>query len=103
MTRYHCDNISSYRDYAIFDLKKSSKPIEDYWNEEEECYETWKFNNYLIDETESILTGEQVITIMNKLQKENEELRILYNEIYNKYDIICKGTIQLIEHYNNKG
>ena len=72
--RFECDALSEYRDYGIFDLSKADKTKEDFWDNEEECYKTYAFHNYLVDSTDSMLNGEEVENLMNK---QNEEIQRL--------------------------
>ena len=73
--RFYCDDELEYRDYGIFDLSKADKTKKDFWNEDEECYELWKFDNYLVDETNAMLTGENVVECLNHLHEENIQLK----------------------------
>lgn len=65
--KYYCDNELEYRNYGIFDLSKSDKKKEDFWNPDEDCYEMWKFGNYLVEETDAMLSGKDVVGILNEL------------------------------------
>ena len=73
--RFYCDSSLEYRDYGIFDLSKSDKTKKDFWNEKEECYELCRFGNYLVDKTDSMLTGKEVVDYLNKLVNENQLLK----------------------------
>lgn len=73
--RFYCDSIGEYRDYGIFDLTQSDKTLNDFWNEEEECYERWRFTNYLTDETDAMMKSDEVLDYLNKLHEENIELK----------------------------
>lgn len=70
--RYYCDNSIEYRSYGIFDLNKADKSIDDFRDEDGIC--GWQFSNYLVDETDSMLNGEEVV---NKLNKQEERIKEL--------------------------
>lgn len=72
--RYYCDAPLEIRSYGIFDLSKVDKKIEDFVDEDGDI-ERWRFGNYLVDETESMMTGEEVTDILNELSEENERLK----------------------------
>ena len=85
--RYYCDDVDEYRDYAIFDLDKSDKTIEDFWNEEEECLECAKFTIYLYDETESMLKSDEIVDELNDLYAKS---MIMEKVLQNCYDRLTK-------------
>ena len=96
--RFYCDGSLDYRGYGIFDLYKADKTQEDFWNEEEECYEQWRFGNYLVDETDSMLKGEEVCDLLNKLFKENEELK---DDVYGELDKTLKALQEVYEEVSS--
>ena len=64
--RFYCDDGLSKRDYAIFDLSKSDKSFNDF-KDGEGFVESWRFDCYLCDETDSLMTGEDVVDKLNEL------------------------------------
>jgi len=72
--QYYCDDLLEYRDYAIFDLSKADKNIEDFKDEDGDIL-VWQFDNYLVDETDSMMSREDVCSILNELDKENRKLK----------------------------
>lgn len=72
--QYYCDDGLSRRDYAIFDLSKSDKSFRDF-EDEDGFVESWKFDCYLCDETDSLMTGEEVCRLLNELKDENRFLK----------------------------
>lgn len=72
--KFYCDNSLEYRGYGIFDLRKADKKMEDF--QDEDGIRLYEFRNYLVDETDSMLTGEEVVKLLNKQYKENEQLKI---------------------------
>ena len=71
--RFYCDDETEYRGYGIFDLSKSNKTKEDFYDEED-GYLLWAFGNYLIDKTDSMLTGKEVVDLLNGLLADNVKL-----------------------------
>jgi len=62
--KFYCDNSLEYRGYGIFDLRKADKKMEDF--QDEDGIRLYEFRNYLVDETDSMLTGEEVVKLLNK-------------------------------------
>ena len=81
--RFYCDDDLQYRNYGIFDLTKSDKTKEDFYDKKEEAYDIVHFEIYLVDETDSMLTGEEVCDTLNKQDKQIQEF-ISYFESQNK-------------------
>lgn len=77
--QYYCDDPLEYRSYGIFDLSKADKTKEDFWDDEEECY--IGFQSYLVDSTDSMLTGEEVTKLLNK---QDEEIQRLEKDLKSK-------------------
>ena len=73
--RFYCDDDLQHRNYGIFDLTKSDKTKEDFYDKKEEEYDIVHFEIYLVDETDSMLTGEEVCDTLNSLETENLELK----------------------------
>ena len=71
--RFECDNPLHYRGYGIFDLSKANKTKDDFRDEDGIC--SYEFHNYLVDETDAMMTGEEVEDLVNKLFDENEQLK----------------------------
>lgn len=71
--QFYCDDPLEYRDYGIFDLSKADKNMDDFRDEDGIC--SWQFGNYLVDETDSMLTGEEVTELLNKQKKQIKELK----------------------------
>lgn len=70
------------RNYAVYDLSKSEKIKEDFWDNENDCYDIWAFMDYL-EENDCILSCDDVVGLLNTLHEENEQLR---NEIIHLKD-----------------
>jgi len=94
--RFYCDDGLSKRDYAIFDLSKSDKSFNDF-EDEEGFVESWRFDCYLCDETDSLMTGEEVVNKLNELNNENksfkaeiEQLKKCYNNVLNEMDTLAE-------------
>ena len=75
------------RNYAVYDISKSEKAKEDFWNNEEECYDIWVFIGYL-EENDCILSCDDVVDLLNEqqatiqsLKEENEKLRNIHLSI----------------------
>jgi hypothetical protein len=94
--QFYCDDGLSKRDYAIFDLSKSDKSFNDF-RDGEGFVESWRFGCYLCDETDSLMTGEEVVGKLNKLNNENksfkaeiEQLKKCYNNALNEMDTLAE-------------
>ena len=94
--QFYCDDGLSKRDYAIFDLSKSDKSFNDF-RDGEGFVESWRFDCYLCDETDSLMTGEEVVDKLNKLNNENksfkaeiEQLKKCYNNALNEMDTLAE-------------
>ena len=72
--RFYCDHELEYRNYGIFDLTKSDKTKEDFYDKKEEAYDLVHFEIYLVDETDSMLTGEEVCDTLNQYESKNKEI-----------------------------
>lgn len=68
--KYYCDDGLEYRSYGIFDLSKANKSMNDFRDEDGIC--SWQFGNYLVEETDSMLTGDEVV---NKLNEQEERIK----------------------------
>ena len=79
--RFYCDDDLQHRNYGIFDLTKSDKTKEDFYDKKEEEYDIVHFEIYLVDETDSMLTGEEVCDTLNSLETENLELKERIKEL----------------------
>ena len=73
------------RNYAVYDLFKSEKTKEDFWDNENDCYDIWAFRDYL-EENDCILSCDDVIGLLNTLHEENEQLRNLLDHIVSQID-----------------
>lgn len=72
--QFYCDDPLEYRDYGIFDLSKADKTMDDFRDEDNDiCMPL--FRCYLCDETDSMLTGEEVTKLLNKQKKQINELK----------------------------
>lgn len=65
--QFYCDDPLEYRSYGIFDLSKADKNMDDFRDEDGIC--SWQFDNYLVEETDSMLSGEEVTELLNKQKK----------------------------------
>ena len=67
MTRFIGYDNGEYenRNYAIYDLSKSEKTKEDFWDNEKDCYDIWAFMDYL-EENDCILSCDEVVELLNK-------------------------------------
>ena len=72
--RFYCDASSEYRGYGIFDLSKVDKEINEF-RDEYGLIESWGFGCYLVDETDSMMTGEKAVNLLNQLHEENISLK----------------------------
>ncbi len=68
--KYYCDSPGDARNYGIFDLSKADKKLEDFIDEDGDIC-SWMFGCYLVDETDSMMTGEQVCNELNFLTENN--------------------------------
>jgi len=81
--RFYCDNLLDVRGYAIFDLNDVDKVIFDFVDSDGDVA-SWMFDNYLVDETDSIMTGEEVMNKLNEqtiFSDENYALQLLKRTI----------------------
>ncbi len=62
------------RNYAIYNISKSEKTKEDFWDNENDCYDIWAFMDYL-EENNCILSCDEVVELLNNLHQENQELQ----------------------------
>ena len=94
--RYYLDEYLEYRSYGIFDLSKSDKKKEDYWNEETGIYDIISFEEYLINETDSMMKGEEVVDRLNEqdqeIQRLKKELSLMKDKAYYYGDLAIGET-----------
>ena len=62
------------RNYAVYDLSKSEKTKEDFWDNENDCYDIWAFMDYL-EENNCILSCDKVVELLNEQQATINELK----------------------------
>ena len=55
------------RNYAIYNISKSKKTKEDFWDNENDCYDIWAFMDYL-EENDCILSCDEVVDCLNEQQ-----------------------------------
>lgn len=81
--KYYCEDYDEYalntenNPYRIYDLSKSNKTKEDFYDNEKECYDIPAFKEYLF-ENECMLTGDEV---KDKLTKQEEKIKQLEKEL----------------------
>ena len=71
--RYYCDGPVDKRGYGIFDLSKADRTRDEFVDDDGDIC-GWMFHNYLVDETDSMMTGEEVTDTLNRLGRENAQL-----------------------------
>lgn len=103
MTRFMGYDNGEYenRNYAIYDLSKSEKTKEDFWNNENDCYDIWAFMDYL-EENDCILSCDKVVELLNEQQatinKLNDELELTANtKLYSRRELERKVDEQQAE------
>lgn len=67
------------RNYAVYDLSKSEKTKEDFWDNEEECYDIWAFVDYL-EENDCVLSCDEVVDLLNEQEATIRKLQDLCGE-----------------------
>lgn len=88
------------RNYAVYDLSKSEKTKEDFWDNEEECYDIWAFVDYL-EENDCVLSCDEVVGLLNKLYEENEQLKKELSECEKFRYSVFKRIEKTIESKDN--
>lgn len=92
--RYYCDDKTEYRSYGIFDLSKADKTMDDFRDEDGIC--SWQFGNYLVEETDSMLTGDEVCDLLNEqeetIQKQNQEITACYDTLTTIHEL-CDAVL----------
>ena len=97
---YYCDDPINYRSYGIFDLNKANKSRADFRDEDGDICGLL-FDSYLTNETDSMLSGEEVANKLNELSDENEQLKKEIENIKDKErikqheELISEQAIQL--------
>ena len=85
-------------EFRVADTSRVEKTKEDFWNEDEECYDYFEYIDYLYSHN-AFLTEEEVNKILNSLNDENnaqqkiiknqeEKIKILQSEIESTYQIL---------------
>lgn len=67
-------------EFRVADLSRVEKTKEDFWDEEEEQYHYRDYVSYLYD-NDAFLTEEEADEIFNSLVDENQQYRILVDEL----------------------
>ena len=99
--KYYCEDYDEYSlsikniPYRIYDLSKSNKTKEDFYDNEKECYDMPAFEEYLF-ENECMLTGDEV---KDKLTKQEEKIKQLEKENKDFDDAINEISNILVEAY----
>ena len=81
--KYYCEDYDEYSlsikniPYRIYDLTKSNKTKEDFYDNEKECYDIAAFEEYLLD-NDCMLTSNQV---KDRLIKQEEKIKQLEKEL----------------------
>lgn len=89
--RYECDDLTEYRGYAIFDLSEVALSRDDFRDEDGDII-GYAYHNYLVDETDSIMTGEEVAETLNRLSFKCHQTK-LYAKLLN----ITTGSLYYLQ------
>jgi len=81
--RFYCDAALEYRGYGIFDLSKADKKREAFIDDDGDIC-GWMFHNYLVEETEAMLTGEQVEDLLNENNAYKQEIINVLKDYYTR-------------------
>jgi len=99
--KYYCEDYDEYafntenNPYRIYDLSKSNKTKEDFYDNEKECYDIAAFEEYLLD-NDCMLTSDQV---KDRLIKQEEKIKQLEKENKDFDDAINEISNILVEAY----
>ena len=85
--RFECDSPLDYRGYGVFDLSKVDMTKDDFRDEDGICL--YEFHNYLVDETDAMMTGGEVV---DKLNEQEETIQDLKTRNKRQYDLLKKIT-----------
>lgn len=96
--RFFGQDIGEYenRNYAIYDTFKCDKSKEDFWDNEEECYDIFAFTDYL-EENDCILSCDDVEMLLNSLSDDNKQLRDLLKDAEEENERLKESNQKLLE------
>ena len=79
-------------DIRIADLHRVEKTKEDFWNDDEECYNSYDYFSYLYD-NDAFLTVDEAYTLFNSLEEENQELKQVLSDLAEDHEVTVEDLI----------
>lgn len=105
--KYYCEDYDEYlfntenTPYRIYDLTKSNKTKEDFYDNEKECYDIAAFEEYLRD-NDCMLTSDQVKDRLIKQEEKIKQLKCKLNYYEHKFASFNQEKENLVSEIKNR-